>query len=63
MSHLVKRRVSTLQRFGWLEVAGAGMVHPEVLKAGGLDPEEFILVLVGVEELNGCICYYMESVT
>ncbi len=26
---------------GWLEVAGAGMVHPEVLKAGGLDPEEY----------------------
>lgn len=24
---------------GWLEVCGAGMVHPEVLKAGGLDPE------------------------
>ncbi len=26
---------------GWLEVAGAGMVHPEVLKAGGIDPEEY----------------------
>ena len=26
---------------GWLEVNGAGMVHPEVLKAGGLDPEEY----------------------
>lgn len=24
---------------GWLEVAGAGMVHPNVLKAGGIDPE------------------------
>lgn len=24
---------------GWLEVAGAGMVHPEVLKSGGIDPE------------------------
>ena len=24
---------------GWLEVCGAGMVHPEVLKAGGVDPE------------------------
>lgn len=23
---------------GWLEVCGAGMVHPNVLKAGGLDP-------------------------
>lgn len=26
---------------GWLEVAGAGMVHPEVLKNGGIDPEKF----------------------
>jgi len=26
---------------GWLEVAGAGMVHPEVLKTGGLDPEKY----------------------
>lgn len=24
---------------GWLEVAGAGMVHPEVLKSGDIDPE------------------------
>lgn len=26
---------------GWLEVAGAGMVHEEVLRAGGLDPDEY----------------------
>ncbi len=26
---------------GWLEVCGAGMVHPEVLKQGGLDPEQY----------------------
>lgn len=26
---------------GWLELAGAGMVHPEVLKAGGIDPEKY----------------------
>lgn len=25
---------------GWLEVAGAGMIHPNVLKAGHLDPEK-----------------------
>ena len=24
---------------GWLEIGGAGMVHPEVLKNGGIDPE------------------------
>ncbi|NTU73146.1 phenylalanine--tRNA ligase subunit alpha [Candidatus Roizmanbacteria bacterium] len=26
---------------GWLELAGAGMVHPNVLKAGGLDPDKY----------------------
>jgi phenylalanyl-tRNA synthetase alpha chain len=26
---------------GWLELAGAGMVHPNVLKAGGIDPKEY----------------------
>lgn len=26
---------------GWLEAAGAGMVHPNVLKAGGVDPEVY----------------------
>lgn len=32
---------SVCKKTGWLEVAGAGMVHPEVLKAGGIDPEEY----------------------
>lgn len=26
---------------GWVELGGSGMVHPNVLKAGGLDPEEY----------------------
>ncbi len=26
---------------GWLEIVGAGMVHPNVLKAGNVDPEVF----------------------
>lgn len=26
---------------GWLELAGAGMTHPNVLKAGGIDPEKY----------------------
>jgi phenylalanyl-tRNA synthetase alpha chain len=26
---------------GWLELGGAGMVHPEVLKSGGLDPQKY----------------------
>jgi len=26
---------------GWLEIVGAGLIHPEVLKAGGLDPNVY----------------------
>lgn len=26
---------------GWLEIVGCGMVHPNVLKSGGVDPEEY----------------------
>ncbi len=26
---------------GWLEMCGAGMIHPEVLKAGGIDPDKY----------------------
>ena len=26
---------------GWLEIAGAGMIHPNVLKSGGIDPNEY----------------------
>ena len=26
---------------GWLELAGAGMIHPKVLQAGGIDPNEY----------------------
>lgn len=29
------------KKTGWLEVAGAGMVHPEVLRNGGIDPEVY----------------------
>ena len=26
---------------GWIEILGAGMVHPNVLRSGGIDPEEY----------------------
>lgn len=26
---------------GWLEISGLGMTHPEVLRAGGIDPEKY----------------------
>jgi len=28
-------------RSGWLEVLGSGMTRPEVLRAGGFDPEHY----------------------
>jgi len=31
----------TCGQSGWLELGGAGMVHPAVLRAGGVDPEAF----------------------
>ncbi|NGX34999.1 MAG: Phenylalanine--tRNA ligase alpha subunit [Candidatus Anoxychlamydiales bacterium] len=38
---------------GWLEVFGAGMIHPNVLKAGGIDPEKYsgYAAGLGVERL------------
>jgi phenylalanyl-tRNA synthetase alpha chain len=32
---------SLCKRSGWLEIMGAGMVHPVVLKHGGYDPDQF----------------------
>ncbi|MEK9129837.1 MAG: phenylalanine--tRNA ligase subunit alpha, partial [Patescibacteria group bacterium] len=26
---------------GWLEILGAGLVHPNVLRAGGIDPKKY----------------------
>ncbi len=36
---LAPRRCGTCKGTGWLEVLGAGMVHPKVLENGGLDPK------------------------
>lgn len=32
---------SLCKKTGWLEIMGAGMVHPEVLKNGGYDPAQY----------------------
>lgn len=32
---------SSCKHSGWLELCPCGMIHPEVLKAGGIDPEEY----------------------
>ena len=33
---------------GWLELCPCGMIHPEVLKAGGIDPEEYTGFAFGI---------------
>ncbi len=37
----VDRKRCKVCKSGWLELAGAGLVHPNVLKAGGIDPEKY----------------------
>ena len=32
----------TCKRTGWLEICPCGMVHPNVLRAGGIDPHEYV---------------------
>jgi len=34
------KRCGTCKETGWLEVLGAGMVHPKVLENGGIDPKK-----------------------
>ncbi len=36
-----KQQLCKFCKSGWHEVGGAGMVHPNVLKAGGINPEEY----------------------
>ena len=47
----------------WIEVMGAGMVHPNVLKAGGVDPDEFsgYAFGMGIDRL-GVMKYGVEDV-
>lgn len=44
---------SICKHSGWLEVCGAGMTHPEVLKYGGIDPEEYngFAIGMGIERM------------
>jgi phenylalanyl-tRNA synthetase alpha chain len=47
------KRCGTCKETGWLEVLGAGMVHPKVLENGGLDPARYsgFAFGMGVERL------------
>lgn len=31
----------TCKNSGWIEMVGSGMIHPNVLRAGGIDPDEY----------------------
>ena len=39
--HCVGKGCRVCSNTGWLEVMGAGMVHPSVLEMSGIDPDEF----------------------
>lgn len=39
---------SLCKHTGWLEVAGAGMIHPQVLRNSGVDPETYTGYAVGM---------------
>ena len=36
-----KKGCSTCGYSGWIELVPGGMIHPNVLKAGGIDPEKY----------------------
>lgn len=38
---LIKGKKCSFCKSGWHEVGGAGMVHPNVLEAGGIDPQKY----------------------
>lgn len=38
----------TCKQSGYIEMVGSGMVHPNVLKAGGIDPEEYTGFAFGI---------------
>ena len=39
---------SLCKHTGWIEILGAGMIHPNVLKEGGVDPEEYTGFAFGI---------------
>ena len=43
----VEGNVCRLCKSGWLELGGAGMTHPHVLKAGGVDPKVYTAFAFG----------------
>ena len=52
-THCAGKGCRVCKRTGWLEVMGCGMVHPVVLRHGGVDPEQYsgFAFGMGVERL------------
>ncbi|RPI31557.1 MAG: phenylalanine--tRNA ligase subunit alpha, partial [Chloroflexota bacterium] len=46
------------KRTGWLEILGCGMVHPNVLRNGGYDPERYTGYAFGMGPERGAILRY-----
>ena len=48
---------------GWLELCPCGMIHPEVLKAGGIDPDEYtgFAFGLGLTRLVICLLYTSDA--
>jgi len=37
----LQQQFGDLPSVGWIEIAGAGLVHPQVLRNGGIDPNQY----------------------
>lgn len=57
------RGCSICKNTGWIEILGAGMVHPNVLKAGGIDSDKYqgFAFGVGIDRL-GMLKYGIDDV-
>ena len=54
---------SVCKQVGWVEALGCGMVHPNVLEAGGIDPKEWngFAFGIGVDRLT-MMRYHIDDV-
>lgn len=56
--HCQGKGCRTCGKTGWLEVLGCGMVHPTVLRKGGIDPEEWSGFAFGLGVERFAMLYY-----
>ena len=43
---------------GWIEILGAGMIHPQVLRNGGIDPKQPVGVCASALVWGRALCYF-----